>query len=312
MSADLLPMQETRRSYLTHSQAMCHHFDDNFTLMPDLRSNTVPTNWEYLVTKPAESATDLDIDSSKIWFNQNYLDPEDPASDADATFTNSNSTVTPPALPPHINGALEDIDTYSNDFTGSEGVPGSITPPIVSLGRNIASEGDLLTPDAPNIDSEGDTSRPRDHKNSKVKVRFKDAGTSIPRFINLHESGLRRPKSLQQGKLTYDGDDIVYNLFTNFSTKSPMPLSAPVSLLERTLCAQEKSSSLIDNTINQVSEHLPSSIYNDTYHFKDMLRQNDRAEFIKTMETEIDVHQQRNHWELLKYSDMPKGIKPIM
>ena len=79
-------------------------------------------------------------------------------------------------------------------------------------------------------------------------------------------------------------------MFTNFSAKSPMPLAAPVSLFERILHAQEKASSLIENTINQVSEYLLNSIGNDTNNFKDILCQTDRSEFIKAIETEIDVH----------------------
>ena len=91
-----------------------------------------------------------------------------------------------------------------------------------------------------------------------------------------------------------------------------MPLAPPVSLFETIVCSQEKARSLIGNTINQVSEYLLSSIDNNKYHFKDVLHQTDRAEFIKAMETEIDVHQRRNHWELLKCSDVSKGMKPIM
>ena len=53
-----------------HVSPQCHAiFDDDFTLTPALSSNTVPTNWVDLLTKSEESATDLDIDSSKIWFN---------------------------------------------------------------------------------------------------------------------------------------------------------------------------------------------------------------------------------------------------
>ena len=87
---------------------------------------------------------------------------------------------------------------------------------------------------------------------------------SMPRFNNLHEFRLRSSKRLQQVKLTYDSDEIVHSLFTNFSAKSPTPLAAPVSLFERMTCVQEKAISLIDNTINKVSDNLLRSIYNHT------------------------------------------------
>ena len=202
----------------------------------------MPTNWEDLVTKSAKSATSIDIDSFEIWFSQHYFDLQDLTSGFDSTFRKGSNTVTPPTITPYINEVIIDIDAFINDVTGSYEVPGSITPPIVSLDRNTASEGDLLTPDTPNAVSEGDICSPRNYKNSRVKVRFKDSGTLMSRFTNLCESGLIRSKRLQQGKLTYDGDGIVYNLITNFSAKSPMPLEVPALLFERALCAQDKYS----------------------------------------------------------------------
>ena len=41
-------------------------FDDNFTLISTLRTNTVLKNWADLVSKSAESMCDNSIDSSKI------------------------------------------------------------------------------------------------------------------------------------------------------------------------------------------------------------------------------------------------------
>ena len=58
----------------------------------------------------------------------------------------------------HANEVLDVVDISSNDVRGSVGVRGSITSPMVSLGRNIDSERDLLTPDAPNAESERDVS----------------------------------------------------------------------------------------------------------------------------------------------------------
>ena len=41
-------------------------FDDNFTLILALRVKTVPANWADLVEKSLESASDVDIDLSKV------------------------------------------------------------------------------------------------------------------------------------------------------------------------------------------------------------------------------------------------------
>ena len=69
-----------------------------------------------------------------------------------------------------------------------------------------------------------------------------------------------------------------------------MTLAAPVSLLEKRLCAQEKANSLINNTINQVRECMLSSIDNDTPNFEYLLHQTDRSEFTKVVENEFDAH----------------------
>ena len=44
-------------------------FDDNFTLIPALRMKTVPSNWADLVEKLSESASNINVDLSKVWFN---------------------------------------------------------------------------------------------------------------------------------------------------------------------------------------------------------------------------------------------------
>ena len=74
----------------------------------------------------------------------------------------------------------------------------------------------------------------------------------------------------------------------------------PKSMLQIILHTQEKARSLIHNMSNQFSEYLLRSIDNDVHHFKDMMRQTDRHEFIKAMKTEIDTHQKSNYWELWK------------
>ena len=50
---------------------------------------------------------------------------------------------------------------------------------------------------------------------------------------------------------------------------------------------------------------------NDTYTFKEMLQQKDRAEFIKAMQIAIQDHEDRGHWHLFDRSMIPKGKKSI-
>ena len=79
-------------------------FDDQFTLISALRSNTVPANWADLVATSTESVSSPDVDSSKLWFKQSYNDDTDPESGFDATFHPKNiarnSASLPLAMPP--------------------------------------------------------------------------------------------------------------------------------------------------------------------------------------------------------------------
>ena len=118
------------------------------------------------MTNSAESTTDLDTDSSKIWFNQNYVETDNPESGFDATFTKTNATSAAPVC---------EVDNSADEINVFEGFSSVITSPVAHLSENITSEGALLTLEGllPHADCEVDISRPRDYKTTKVKVRFK-------------------------------------------------------------------------------------------------------------------------------------------
>ena len=73
-------------------------FNDNFMLILALRMKTIPANWDNLVEKSLESASNVDIDLSKVWFNQNHYDPHEPDSSFTAIFDQSNNAL--PATEP--------------------------------------------------------------------------------------------------------------------------------------------------------------------------------------------------------------------
>ena len=55
-----------------------------------------------------------------------------------------------------------------------------------------------------------------------------------------------------------------------------------------------------------------STADNDTYNFKEMLQQEDRAEFIKAMMDEINDHESRDYWHLFERNNIPSGHKTIL
>ena len=89
-------------------------------------------------------------------------------------------------------------------------------------------------------------------------------------------------------------------LLTNFSNPLPKDNTCDNSLLnsfiQRVFYAQDKLNTLFDNSINYISEFILAAIDNEAYSFKEMLKQNDRADFVTAMEKVVDVHECREHW----------------
>ena len=149
----------------------------------------------------------------------------------------------------------------------------------------------------------------------KLSVRFKDASTE-PEHANLQLSGLKRSKRLNNDLPHYEDGDVVHTLLANFS----MPSSdirdheslSPKKFLKRIFYVQERLNTLIDISINHVSEFVLAAIDNEACSFKEMLKHDDRADFVSAMEKEVDVHERRNHWEMCNRKDIPKGMKTIM
>ena len=51
---------------------------------------------------------------------------------------------------------------------------------------------------------------------------------------------------------------------------------------------------------------------NESYTFKEMLKQEDQESFVEAMQKEIYDHTKREHWEIILRSEMPNDMKTIM
>ena len=67
-------------------------FDEEFALVPSLRSNTVSSNWADLTHKSTESVTNENIDSYKLWFQKYFLNLNDLEVFLHITFDNSTTS----------------------------------------------------------------------------------------------------------------------------------------------------------------------------------------------------------------------------
>ena len=51
---------------------------------------------------------------------------------------------------------------------------------------------------------------------------------------------------------------------------------------------------------------------NESYTFQEMMKQDDKTEFITAMLKEIDDHESRCHWTLMRWKDIPPEITSIL
>ena len=68
-----------------------------------------------------------------------------------------------------------------------------------------------------------------------------------------------------------------------------------------------------DGTFNEIHHMVLAAgkANNDCYTFREMLKEDDAAEFIEAMKVEVTAHETRDHWEVVKRSSVPYGTKTI-
>ena len=73
--------------------------------------------------------------------------------------------------------------------------------------------------------------------------------------------------------------------------------SSGIRHLNRSANLVEKN---FDDTLNYIAHHVfaAGKENNETYTFREMLKQDDRDDFIEAMQVEVDAHQTREHWEI--------------
>ena len=90
-------------------------------------------------------------------------------------------------------------------------------------------------------------------------------------------------------------------------------MAQPQLLVTKAVLHTEAINRHFDGTVNKVHHYvLATSCDNDTYTLKEMLQQDDCAEFITAMVKEITDHEERGHWTVLPRSAIPRGMKTIM
>ena len=245
-----------------------------------IRSKTILTNWADLVSKSSESISNCNIDSSKVWLNQAFSDPDNLASGFE-TLILPVSNVLELNLP--ITGSDNGLNTNTIEALIVPSASEEATNKSVNL--SLASKEDKTEP------------TPKDYSKMKISIRLKDTSLDMLQFLDLESIGLRCSPRLKSKKPKLDNSDLLYSLYTNLCNKG-LPDETPTSFQERVLYVHEKVNTLFNSTVNIVKEIVLSIINNETYYLKNMLKQKDKSEFMKAMEHKIDIYERRNHWEI--------------
>jgi hypothetical protein len=89
--------------------------------------------------------------------------------------------------------------------------------------------------------------------------------------------------------------------------------STTKSAFSNAMNSYHRVNTLYNGTINCFSTVAQSSIASkETFTYKQAMHETDYHEFVKAMVKEVDNHESRNHWTVMRYCDMPSDTKTIM
>ena len=121
----------------------------------------------------------------------------------------------------------------------------------------------------------------------------------------------RNPKPTN--KAINSNDKVVQRMF-GLAAKGDNEVGVKTTPMMTFMTHLENVKSLFDDYINECHFYIFNAVAstNDVYTLKEMLKLKDIKEFVAAMLKEIADHEERDHWELVKRVDMPKGAKTIL
>ena len=282
-------------------------FDDNFSTVPNLRVGTVPENWKQLVDNSREKSLDGFYDLTKTWFE----------GEADPT------AVTP--LPSMMNSSNENVMTLAEEFTAESLVEDNATPLLASDQAVAAVNPEDETAQASRFENIADTA-PAFPSESHFETII-NMDSDMPPIVDLATAGLRRSPRLaaQNADSSYSSwftCNTIMKCVCVFgvvlaSAWSPSPSklhSNAQNLVFATVNSFHSANMNFDNTMNALHPmaFLAEADSNESYTFRQMLKQSDASDFIQAMIKEANDHETREHWEVIPRWQKPPDEKTIL
>jgi hypothetical protein len=199
--------------------------------------------------------------------------------------------------------------------------------------RKYSSAGDTFASVSVTANSGQDGVLPADSSTRTNEQSQSVDELTMPTLINLQESGLRRSarirelreKEAQQNKNNKAhvrfGENVkktTLALFTliSFVSLISMPrhqVNPNMTYTEVFMTRLEEINESFDDTLNHfhfLSFHTEINS-NETFTFGEAMKQADKLDFVAAMEKEVQDHESREHWVIVKRSSLPTGAKPI-
>ena len=319
-------------------------FDDTFSTVPYMDAGTHPPHWEDLLRHSSEKATDEDFELAQDWMDiterlpgqsndtagSRITDPYAVMSDlAPAGGEPSNLTTAPtvsPSVPPSpstiVNRVMQDTEGGNKRA--------SLAPPSDSnaAASSILKRRRVTSNDNARAVSQNDFSSPAD-TDAHARTQL-----TMPQRVNLHEAGLRRSprlkelegkkKSNEKAHVTWASSVTkVVTLLSIFSFVSDTRVTLPsyniapdATLAEKMISRFHEVNELYDGTLNAVHTYAFSAITldmsnNEVFTYTKAMQQPDATQFIEAMAKEIEDHESRHHWAIVRRSTIPPGHKTI-
>ena len=302
-------------------------FDDDFTTVPYMEAGTIPPNWEELVKYSSELSTTEDVDLADAWLHGS---PETGAKD---TLSDPFAIVTDHHKRPKTDVPAGSTPAKPDDISASEG---DNSLPTSQPEQKSEPAANSFTKAGSQSKQNGKAGTLTDDFSTKTmqRVSHDDPKESLfgPKRMNPHENGLRRSPRLKEQRekeaakkrkahvtfgtaATTKVMVVLFSLFA-FASNFTMPkhrLNPDATFTESAMNRFHEVNELYDGTLNQVHHFLFSTDIssNECFTFREAMQQEDKMSFVVAMEKEIQDHESRGHWSIVRRDSLPKSAKPI-
>ena len=159
--------------------------------------------------------------------------------------------------------------------------------------------------------------------NKFVSFECMEAGSLMPPMLDLKTAEPRRsPRIAAHEQKPWYKCNVIYKCFCVLSVAAVLSWSPDASSLHSrgqnlvfaTVNSFHSANQNFDNTLNNLHPMalLAEKQDNESYTFREMLKQSDAAEFIKAMMKESSDHESRGHWTVIPRHKKPPDVKTIL